>query len=189
MKVYVIRHGESENNLSQNWTGWGNAHLTEKGREEARIAGSIIEGICFNKVFTSDLARAMETAEEALPNVPYETSPLLREINVGELSGNPISCVEPEKRLLLHEHGFAEFGGEQRTEFNQRIETFLHSLESLNCDTVAVFAHRGVLLGLLDAVLGTVISRKHICCYNCTVAVFEYVNETWRLHSWINPER
>ena len=36
MKVYVIRHGESENNRAKKWTGWADVHITEKGVEDAK---------------------------------------------------------------------------------------------------------------------------------------------------------
>ena len=67
MRVYVIRHGESETNLSKRWTGWKAVNLTEKGYEDAKKAGKIIGDVTFDKVFSSDLRRAKETAMTALP--------------------------------------------------------------------------------------------------------------------------
>ena len=44
MRVYVIRHGESENNLAKKWTGWMDVHLTDKGKEVvATIEKDIVE--------------------------------------------------------------------------------------------------------------------------------------------------
>ena len=57
MRLYVIRHGESENNLKKCWTGWYDAPLTEKGRQDARKAGTFLQGITFDKIYASDLSR------------------------------------------------------------------------------------------------------------------------------------
>ena len=55
MNVYIIRHGESENNVKKCWTGWKDVDLTEKGYEDARYAGRILSGVSFGRIFSSDL--------------------------------------------------------------------------------------------------------------------------------------
>lgn len=62
----------------------------------------------------------------------------------------------------------------------------MKTLEGLSCENVAVFSHAGWLREMLDTVIGIYIPRKQVCCNNCTVAVFEYTDEIWRLYSWIN---
>ena len=43
MRVYVVRHGESEANLSKQFTGWMDVHLTDQGRAQARGAGEFLQ--------------------------------------------------------------------------------------------------------------------------------------------------
>lgn len=62
MRVYVIRHGESETNLNKKWTGWLDVHLTDKGKDDAKKAGDFLKNIAFEKIYASDLSRAVETA-------------------------------------------------------------------------------------------------------------------------------
>lgn len=186
MRVYVVRHGESETNRSKRWTGWLDVSLTEKGEEDARKAGAVLAGTVFDKVYSSDLRRAKRTAEIALPGCGYETSPLLREINVGNLENQPIEAVTFHGREQAAKRGYDDVGGESRTEFNGRISRFMELLESAEEETVAVFSHGGWLRGMLDMVLGMHIPREKICCDNCMIAVFEYKKENWQLHSWIN---
>ena len=50
MRVYVIRHGESESNRDGVWTGWIDAPLTEKGRVDAAAVGIILSGVSFDKI-------------------------------------------------------------------------------------------------------------------------------------------
>ena len=55
--------------------------------------------ISFDKIYSSDLYRARETAEIAISGCRYETSELLREINVGSLSGKLLSVLTEEQGL------------------------------------------------------------------------------------------
>lgn len=187
MKVYVIRHGQSETNLQHKWTGWADVTLTEKGKNDAKRAGEILKGVSFDKVFASDLSRAIDTAKNALPDCNPEISPLLREINVGTLAGNPLDCITDEDRIQIAQDGYVAFDGESSEEFYARINEFKASLEKLDCENVAVFSHAGWLRAMLDSVVGVKLPRKNIICDNCTVAIYEYDKANgWRLHSWIN---
>jgi len=186
MQVCVIRHGESETNLDQKWTGWLDVHLTDKGRKDAARAGEFLRSLSIDKIYTSDLVRAIETAEIAIPGGGYETSPLLREINVGSLSGQSLKILTEEQRRDITTHGYVEFGGETQDAFYSRIRQFQKMLETLDCETVALFSHRGWLRGMLNIVMGMYLPSKRLCCRNCTIAIFEYTMETWKLHSWIN---
>ena len=64
-KLVLLRHGESQWNLDNRFTGWTNVDLTQKGEDEARKAGELLnqEGIKFDVVHTSLLKRANRTME------------------------------------------------------------------------------------------------------------------------------
>lgn len=66
--LVVMRHGQSQWNLENRFTGFHDVELSELGREEARTAGQRLKaaGIKFDKVFTSTQKRAYNTAEIAL---------------------------------------------------------------------------------------------------------------------------
>lgn len=65
MKLVLLRHGESEWNLQNRFTGWKDVSLTKTGIEEATFSGNQLlkEGIKFISVYTSLLNRAIETTE------------------------------------------------------------------------------------------------------------------------------
>ena len=67
-KLVLMRHGESQWNLENRFTGWTDVDLTEKGREEARKAGELLksEGYDFDIAYTSVLRRAIRTLWIAL---------------------------------------------------------------------------------------------------------------------------
>lgn len=188
MKLYLIRHGQSETNLRKCFTGWAQVKLTEQGEADALSVRPLLEKIRFDKIYSSDLIRAMHTAELAIPGCTYETTPLLREVGMGSLELQPIADVEADMqakntRLL----GYAMYGGESREQLLQRAADFLKLAENGGHQTVAAFSHWGFIGAVLDQVMGITIPKMRMVCKNCTVCVFEYEKEMWKLHSWINP--
>jgi len=90
--LVLIRHGESQWNLENRFTGWVDVPLTDKGREEARRAGEKIRHIHFEKAYTSVLQRATETLDIVLRVIGQEQIPITRdqalnERHYGELQG------------------------------------------------------------------------------------------------------
>ena len=68
MKLVLLRHGESEWNKLNLFTGWTDVELSDKGREEAKNAGAVLkkEGYDFDVCYTSYLKRAIHTLNLAL---------------------------------------------------------------------------------------------------------------------------
>ncbi len=93
MNLILIRHGQSEWNALNQFTGWKDPGLTAKGIEEAHNAGKIINSleINFDLVFTSALIRAQNTAEIILKEInqslPTIKDQALNERNYGDLAG------------------------------------------------------------------------------------------------------
>ena len=87
MKLFLVRHGQTVTNLEQRWTGQMDVALTELGRQEAESIRPILEKFTFDKVFSSDLSRAVITQQLALPGYTAAQTPLLREFDVGTLAG------------------------------------------------------------------------------------------------------
>ena len=188
MKLYLIRHGQSETNLRKCFTGWAQVKLTEQGEADAKSVRPMLEKIRFDKIYSSDLIRAMRTAELAIPGCTYEATPLLREVGMGSLELQPIAEVEADmKANNTSELGYAMYGGESKVQLRQRAKEFLGRVQAQNWGTVAAFSHGGFIGAVLDEVFGIVLPKMRMVCKNCTVGIFEYENGKWRLHSWINP--
>ena len=93
-KLVMVRHGQSEWNLANKFTGWVDVDLSEQGRKEAIEAGKKIKqaGIVFDHAHTSILKRAIKTCNYALEYseqlfVPVEKSWRLNERHYGALQG------------------------------------------------------------------------------------------------------
>lgn len=92
--LVLVRHGQSEWNEKNLFTGWKDPQLTQKGIEEAIKAGNELKkmGYTFDKMFTSDLFRAQETGRIILeqmgtPLIPTISDQCLNERNYGDLAG------------------------------------------------------------------------------------------------------
>jgi 2,3-bisphosphoglycerate-dependent phosphoglycerate mutase len=92
--LVLVRHGESEWNSRNLFTGWHNPDLTEKGLIEALVAGRLLksEGLTFDIGFTSMLKRAQRTLEIILseigqPDTAIRCSEALNERHYGDLCG------------------------------------------------------------------------------------------------------
>ena len=93
-KLVLIRHGQSEWNLSNQFTGWVDVDLSEKGVEEAKKAGELIKeaGLEFDQAYTSVLTRAIKTLHYALEVsgqlwIPETKTWRLNERHYGALQG------------------------------------------------------------------------------------------------------
>jgi 2,3-bisphosphoglycerate-dependent phosphoglycerate mutase len=92
--LVLVRHGQSEWNLQNLFTGWRDVGLTEKGTAEARAAGRQLKalGLRFDIAFTSALTRAQRTLELMLDELGQRSISVLRdqalnERDYGDLSG------------------------------------------------------------------------------------------------------
>ena len=93
-KLVLIRHGQSEWNKENRFTGWKDVDLSEQGRAEAKLAGQLLktEGYTFDEAYTSVLKRAIRTLyivldEMDLMWIPVTKSWLLNERHYGALQG------------------------------------------------------------------------------------------------------
>lgn len=86
MKLVLIRHGESEWNKLNLFTGWTDVDLSEKGREEAAEGGRILkaEGFDFDLCYTSYLKRAIHTLNLVLENMDREWLPVVKSWKLNE---------------------------------------------------------------------------------------------------------
>ncbi|MFH1833131.1 MAG: 2,3-diphosphoglycerate-dependent phosphoglycerate mutase [Candidatus Levyibacteriota bacterium] len=90
--LVLVRHGESVWNAKGLWTGFTDISLSEKGKEEARVAGELIRDIKFDVAFSSPLKRAIETLDEIKKgllecNFPAYKDAALNERDYGEFTG------------------------------------------------------------------------------------------------------
>ena len=189
MELYAIRHGQSAANAIQAHAGWAQVPLTELGREQAAKTGELLKGLEFERIIVSDLLRARETAQIALPGRNFEQDPRLRETNVGSLQGRRVVELPAElgeeyvRRRVARD--YRVYGGEDTHAHYDRVAEFMKDLESAPDDArIAAVCHEGTIMAMLCYVLHTDIPRNIIHVANCAVCAFRYKNGTWELGEW-----
>jgi broad specificity phosphatase PhoE len=107
-------------------TGWLPGELSEAGREGARALGERRRDDGIACVFTSDLKRAVETAEIAFEGsgIEIREDSRLRECNYGELNGAPVERIEPRERHVDEPYP----GGESWRDAVERVRDFLEGV-------------------------------------------------------------
>ncbi|MBI5596575.1 MAG: 2,3-bisphosphoglycerate-dependent phosphoglycerate mutase [Elusimicrobia bacterium] len=91
-KLVLVRHGQSQWNLENRFTGWVDVPVTELGAEEAHRAGRQLKGVKFDVAFVSALLRAKQTLdiileETGLKGIPVHSDKALNERHYGDLQG------------------------------------------------------------------------------------------------------
>ena len=119
VRFYIVRHGQTLLNNLDRAQGWADSPLTEAGKQMAADIGQKLKGIDFDAVYTSDMLRAVQTAELILEaggkgGVPIEKDARLREWCLG--------CMEAENNAVFIKNVSDWLGGAVSfTELNQRL--------------------------------------------------------------------
>lgn len=155
MTIYIVRHGETEENRQRILQGHLPGTLTENGMEQIRMAAERLadKGVAFTRIVSSDLRRAMESAgiiAERL-NIPVIPMEMLRERDWGRFTG--ISIQEAmDKYLIDGKWAFPEGSVETADEIYKRAGMALAELERRFADeTVIVVTHGQLARNLIAA--------------------------------------
>lgn len=189
MQLYIIRHGQSEANLKRMYAGWSHVPLTERGIADAAHAGELLRGVEFARVYSSDLKRAVQTCETALPGAAYIEEPLLREISTGTLTGlyhyDVLEKYGDAHRKCTAERDYSRYGGESHPMHCARVDRFMKALEENPVEgNVAVFCHDGTTKAILNYVLGADIQPYRISMDNGAVCIVCFDKGAWYLKRW-----
>ena len=141
--IYFV-HGTTYDNANKLCSGWKQVELNELGKEQAKNLGKINSNIKFDIIFTSDLIRAIDSANIAFPDVPKIQDKRLRECNYGTLDGK-------DKNLIIYEeHIEKPFpNGESLKDVELRMRNFINDiLKYYKGKTIGIVAHRAPQLAL-----------------------------------------
>jgi 2,3-bisphosphoglycerate-dependent phosphoglycerate mutase len=161
-RLVLLRHGESQWNLENRFTGWVDVPLTPRGIQEAKNAGDKLRGFTFDRAFTSVLARANETLRLALEaigqsNLPVEKDKALNERMYGELQGlNKAETAkkygEAQVKIWRRSYDVPPPGGESLKDTAERVLPYYEQTIKpylLKGETILVAAHGNSLRALI----------------------------------------
>lgn len=193
MKIYVIRHGETDANKNAILQGCLNWPLNDYGVKLAEITGENMKGIKFDACFSSPLDRAKQTAELVLKNsgnnVEIQIDERISELNMGIYEGKKFKPGELEvpivKILLFKFNAFlcGRFkGGETARELCKRTQDFLNELSKKNYECVLVSTHGCATRAMLNKLYKNKFNFwQGKVPYNCSVNIIEVVDGKMKL--------
>lgn len=143
--IYIIRHGQTDWNLSRRLQGHNSVPLNETGRQEAENARKKINSLEIDKIISSDLLRARQTAEivnkDLCKNIFLDSR--LRSVNYGMLDGRYIPEISQEEWAIYNSTP-EKFAAESVESVFLRIKSFFDEQFSMK-ENVLVVAHGGTL--------------------------------------------
>lgn len=167
--IYLVRHGETDDNVERRVQGWSGPGLNARGRLQALAAGAELSRRVGQtlprgtrrRVWTSDLPRARETAgivADAL-DADVASSAAFREIRLGPWEGRLVREIEAEDGAALARwrrdaRKPSRRGIEPLARFRDRVMSGLNALVATQGDPVIVVTHGGSISVILTQVLG-----------------------------------
>ncbi len=200
-KLVILRHGQTHYNRAHLMTGRHDIKLTSRGRAQAREAGRILKYTPIDKVYSSYLQRAFNTASLALKHagkkdLPIEKRYEIIETDAGDFTGR---CYTDDPEMLAHKPAYGKPmpNGESDKDVVARVRKFYDEkiLPHLSKgESVMVVAHYGVACAF-DIVLGIVPEPEdcHPChearVPNAAPAIYSYEDGVMVSHTYIENRK
>lgn len=189
----LVRHGETEWNLSGRWQGHADAPLSERGEAQAQALGKRFKTESFDACYASDLGRAVRTAKLALgpAGMSFETDDRLRERDLGVMQG--LTTSEMVQRCPEVYDSFRNAGpdyvipdGESFRQFHDRcVEALEDYAERHAGERVLIITHGGVLGSIFRYVAHIPLEApRGYVLLNCSVNVVDKLGDSWNLLHW-----
>jgi len=187
--VLLIRHGQSRGNAERRFGGHTATPLSARGRNQALVTARTLKSESITAIYSSDLARAMETAEPLanLTGLPVNGTSAFRERSVGVMEGltfEDAAQQHPEQyaALLRRDFEYVLSGGESYRQLLDRAREKLDDIiEENRGGRIAVFSHTGTIcilvLHLIGALDAPELKPVWISSANCGIARFELRND------------
>jgi probable phosphoglycerate mutase len=162
-QVFFIRHGQTTWNFEKREMGQLDSPLSEKGEMQANAIAKRLESVSFTALYSSDLGRAMQTAEyiSTVTEKDIITDIELRERNMGIFQGYTRNEIEEKFPMEWSEYNSsARFdyvipnGESQRQRYERSIRVFNRLANKHPSEKIVIVSHNGILRGIFEYVLG-----------------------------------
>ncbi|ASE44887.1 TPA: adenosylcobalamin/alpha-ribazole phosphatase [Citrobacter braakii] len=161
MRLWLVRHGETEANVAGLYSGHAPTPLTERGIAQAQTLGTLLRNVPVDNVLCSELERARHTTQLILAEreVPVRNMPELNEMFFGdwEMRHHRDLAREDAENYAVWCNDWQNAtptNGEGFQTFSQRVERFIAQLADYKaCQNLLVVSHQGVLSVLIARLL------------------------------------
>ncbi|MEA4824709.1 MAG: histidine phosphatase family protein [Clostridiaceae bacterium] len=193
MEIYLIRHGHCYNSTKEHYNNEKQTMdppLTLTGVEQANKLAKRLRDITFDKIYCSDLVRAMQTAEILQTTVKSELSvtPSFREIDMGEVYKNSWKAFpEIYENWLLHEEDIPYPCGECGMDVWNRCKKEMDVILEANYNRIAIVTHGGTIRSIICGVLGIPQQKRFNFGFppeNCSISIILQNDKSFCLHTF-----
>jgi broad specificity phosphatase PhoE len=184
VRILLARHGETVFNMEGRWQGQSDSPLTARGQAQAVELARALEGEPIVAVYSSDLGRALSTAQAvaSLHHLPVSADTRLREIDVGGFTGKARTEIEAEFPGALAQWAMTPAamrlpGGETLAEAQARALTFFtERMPDHLGQTVVVIAHGAIGQCILVGAMGRPVEDLWLAerIDNCQISRLEW---------------
>ncbi len=189
MKIYIVRHGETDANVKKLAQGRTDDPLNKNGRDLAILTGQAIKGIHFDDCISSPLIRASETAKiilaESGNDIPFTLDGRLLEMDFGEREGESLAKLAETSYLFYADpFQFPGFpGGETIQDVCNRTQDFLKELIAKDDGKTYLISTHGCAMRAMTSYLFEDPSNfwQGHAPYNCSFTIIEVRNGRARI--------
>lgn len=191
--LIVVRHGETVWNEVGKQQGWLDTELSELGRAQAEAIADVLTGEHFDVLYSSDLGRAMRTAEIIAGRLRLEivTDIRLRERHLGIMQGMTMAEFQ-QKHPQAHASfcsGDADYclpdGESTRQRYDRNIACAEELARRHAGQRLLIVAHGGVLNSFFRRATGQdIASPRRFSLFNASINAFSITDGQWRLERW-----
>lgn len=184
MNIYLIRHGQKDDS-SKNCASM---ELTKKGFKQANLLGKRLMKCNIERIYTSDMVRAVQTSEEINKylNVEVIVEHELREIDMGDFIEKGVKYVQENypdfyKEFSKHTSDLQYPNGECGGDVWKRAQGVINEITNCGLENVAVVAHGGIIGVLICGFLEIPQDRRFFMgepMENCSICMIRFDNKT-----------
>ena len=149
--IYIIRHGETEMNRKNVLLSRTDCPLSERGMEQVWEAAALLSGICFDRIYSSPLIRALQTARILVPDREPIIDERLIEMDSGPYEGMSLNDLPPEVVTFFADfvHNPAPKGMEPLEDVVKRAGRFMEECCRTTAD-ILITTHAIAMKGILE---------------------------------------
>lgn len=195
IRLYFVRHGETEWNKIGKFQGSADVSLNDIGKIQADLTAEYIKKFKFDKIYSSPLKRAFETASKIAEkqNIGIIKDERLKEMNFGDWEGLSFDCIEAKWPGRLKEMYYSPDkvnipNGETFLQVQMRTKNFLNNLLEIEGDKNYLIVSHGVTLRTIFCnLLGIPLNKAwNLSQKNANISCIEYRDKNRSILNFLN---
>ena len=193
MKLYIVRHGQTDDNVSNVLQGHRDVPLNKNGWKQAEEIAMRLRNERIDCAYSSDLQRAVHTAEIIVQyhaGIQIISTPRLRETAFGVLEGQPIEVLKERDKNNIPFGSYSPEKGESWLQTQERaLKVYKENFWQHSKENVLWVTHGGVIVALLSSLFEEPLNEHSMKKYkqkNCALTLVEIIAEGRKIMHCLN---